>query len=279
MIKPKMRSSPTDYRSIMKKIKDVDEFPPEVKVVFYGKPGTGKTTLVSSFPKPCLIVDINGEKGTDSVRDVKGVKVIRVTEWDELDMLYWYLKENPDDLKSVAFDTVSQAQELAIKDFLAKKKKIVAVGDIGKWGVMRKQDWGTVSSSLKTFIHNVAGLPLNIAFIAHDRVSKEEEEDEESDNYITPTVGPRLMPSVASILNATVGVIGYTFIREKVKVIKDAKTKSVTEERKPEYCLRIGPHAVFITKVRKPKDVKYSEVIVDPEYTDILELIMSNTED
>lgn len=279
MIKPKMKtkSSPTNHDDIRSKIKKVDEFLPEVKVVFYGRPGTGKTTLASSFPKPCLLVDIAGEKGTDSVRDVKGLKVIRVTEWDELDSIYWYLKENPDGFKSVIFDTVSQAQELAIKDLMAKKKKMVKSGDLGKWGTMQKKDWGVVSSDLKTFILNMRDLPINLAFIAQDRVSKEDEDDEGSDAYVAPTVGPRLMPSVASILNAGVGVIGYTFIREKTKVIK--KGKEEIEVKKPEYCLRIGPHSVYVTKVRKPKAIKYESIIVDPEYQDILELIMSSTDD
>jgi hypothetical protein len=172
---------------------------------------------------------------------------------------------------------MSYAQELRIKQHLIDKKKQVKAGDIGKWGVMAKKDWGIVSSDLKTMIYNYKELELNMCFIAHDRVSKEEEEDEDSDNYVLPTIGPRLMPSVASVLNAAVGVIGNTFIRERTKIVKNGKEK--IEKQITEYCLRLGPHSVYVTKVRKPKGVKYDSVLVDPEYSDILDLIMSTADD
>jgi len=270
----KTLSTPSDYSSVRNNVKDADDFKPEVKVVLYGKPGTGKTTIASTFPKPCLLIDIR-EKGSDSVRTTKGLKVIRVTTWDELEMLYWYLKDNPDKLKSVVFDTVSNAQELAVKYHLDSKGQAVDAGRIGNWGTMKKQDWGEVASMIKTLIMNVRELPLDMAFIAHDRVFNSGEEDDEADG-ITPSVGPRLMPSVASTLNAAVGVIGNTFIRERYKTVGTGKEKK--EVRKVEYCLRIGPHSYYITKVRKPKSELLPDLLINPEYEDILELIMSGEE-
>jgi len=261
---------PGDYSKVVKKIQDVADFDPEVKVVLYGKPGTGKTTLAASFPQPALLIDIS-EKGSDSVRDVKGLKVIRVTEWDELEQLYWYLLANPDDIKSVILDTMSYAQELAIKCVLEQHGKGTGEGQLGGWGTMTKGMWGEVSSKLKPFITNMRDLEeMNVVFIAHDRVFNADDEDDNAGS-IAPSVGPRLMPSVASTLNAAVGVIGNTFIRERFKVIGEGKNKR--EKRIVEYCLRIGPHAYFITKVRKPKGVDMPEVIVDPSYEDILELM------
>lgn len=264
--------APGDYSSIMGKIKPVSEFKPEVKVVLYGKPGTGKTTLGGTFPKPALLIDIS-EKGSDSVRDIKGLDVIRVVDWDELELLYWMLRENPKGYKSVIVDTMSYAQTLAIKKVLEEKGKAVEEGKIGGWGVMAKKDWGEVSARLNPFITNMRDLPLNLVFIAHDRVfNAGEEEDEATDDRIEPSVGPRLMPSVASTLNAAVGMIGNTFIRERfVKVEVKGKKR---EKRMIEYCLRVGPHSYYITKVRSPKSVVTPDLIADPSYEDILELIM-----
>jgi hypothetical protein len=263
---------PGDVDKISKRFKDVGDYEPEFKCVFYGKPGTGKTTIAASFPKPMLFIDIS-EKGTDSIRKEKGVKVIRVKSWDDLETLYWYLKEHEDEFESCAVDTVSGAQELAIKHVLEMRKKKVTQGKIGGWGTMVKKDWGEVASLLKPWIVNMRDLPLNMAFIAHDRVFSLDDEDESNDTTITPTIGPRLMPSVASTLNACVGVIGNTFIRERIKIFKDKDSGKKKERKLTEYCLRVGPHSVFVTKVRKPKDQELAEVMVDPDYESILEVI------
>lgn len=264
-------NNPTDYSKVVKRIKDVSEYEPEFKCVFYGKPGTGKTTITASFPKPMLVLDIS-EKGTDSIRKVKGVKVLRLKSWDDAEAMYWYLKENEDDFKSVSVDTVSNLQELAIKHVLAMRRKQVKDGKVGGWGTMTKKDWGEVASLVKPWILNMRDLPLNMAFIAHDRTfTVGEDEDDDNDTTITPTIGPRLMPSISSTLNAAVGVIGNTFIRERIKVFKvDGKKK---EKRIIEYCLRVGPHSVFVTKVRKPKEQELPEVLVDADYESILEII------
>lgn len=264
---------PSDYSAILEKIKPVSSFKPEVKVVLYGKPGTGKTTLAASFPKPCILIDIS-EKGSDSVRDVTGLDVIRVTDWDELEMLYWYLRENKKGYKSVVVDTVSYAQTLAMKKTLEEKGKAVEEGKVGGWGTMARKDWGEVSAKLGPFITNMRDLPLNLVMIAHDKVFNAQEDEDESassTDRIDPSVGPRLMPSVASTLNASVGLIGNTFIRERYTTVEVKGKKR--EKRIVEYCLRVGPHSMYITKVRSPKSATKVDVIVDPEYQDILDLI------
>src|SRR5690606_7836569 len=87
------------------------------------------------------------------------------------------------------------------------------------------------------------------------------------------SVGPRLMPSVAAILNASVKVIGHTFIREVVKRNLDSI------DRKTYFCLRLGPHPYYITKIRKPKDTKCPEYIVDPSYDKIIDIMRGKSPD
>ena len=63
--------------------------------LFYGRSGTGKTTLAGTFPTPILILDI-GDKGTDSISDIEDCYVWEITEWDDIEIAYYYLKANPD---------------------------------------------------------------------------------------------------------------------------------------------------------------------------------------
>lgn len=260
---------PADFTKLKNRIKPAGDYDPEMKLVLYGKAGTGKTTLAASFPKP-LLIDIS-ERGSDSVRDIKGLDVIRVRDWQELEMTYWYLKKNDPEYETVIVDTVSYAQELVMRHVLEEKGVSVDSGELGKWGSMTKRDWGTIASTLKTFLTNLRDLDMNVVFIAHDRIFNAGEEDDEADG-ITPSVGPRLMPSVASALNAAVSVIGNTFIRERFKLVGEGKKQK--EKRIVEYCLRLGPHSYYITKIRKPKSIEAPNVLVDPSYDDIRELML-----
>lgn len=280
MLKKKKKKSAKprdpDYRSIAKKIVPVSSLPPEIKVVLYGKPGTGKTTLAASFPKPVLIIDV-GEKGTDSVRKMKNVKVMRAENWDEIDMLYWYLRKEKHGFKTVVFDTMSQSQDMAIRKVLEERGKAVDDNEVvGGWGTMRKQDWGSVATLMKELFLGLKELPLNVVLIAHDRTFAGSDDDDE-EGAIEPSVGPRLMPSVASTINAAVGVIGNTFIRERFKKTKIGK--KVKEKREVKYCLRIGPHAYYVTKIRKPKEIVPPAVIEEPTFEKILELIDGDADD
>ena len=51
--------------------------------VFYGRAGSGKTTLAGSFPGPILVLDCKDD-GDDSVSDVTGLKVMDITETQDL---------------------------------------------------------------------------------------------------------------------------------------------------------------------------------------------------
>jgi hypothetical protein len=257
-MKLKRRKDP-DYSYIEGMISPVTPLEDGVKAVIYGRQGSGKTTLGATFPKPLLIVDIS-EKGTDSVWDVKGIKVIKPKTWEQFVDTYWYVREGKK-FKSAMIDTVSNLQDLAIRDVkeVSEDEKVT-----GNWGTMTKRDWGKVSGMLKNEILNWRDLPgMNVLFIAHDRVFNVDDEDD-TEGMISPEVGPRLMPSVASTMNAAVGIIGNCFIREKVKEVKVGKTKLI--KRDVQYCMRVGPHAYYVTKIRKPKGIVVPKVIVDPTY-------------
>ena len=83
-----------------------------------------------------------------------------------------------------------------------------------------------------------------------------------------PSVGPRLMPSVASALNAAVKIIGNTMIREQVEKKAGGKVK-----RTVSYCLRIGPHAYYATKIRQPKGSYVPDILEDPSYNALVSLM------
>jgi hypothetical protein len=236
--------------------------------VFYGRPGSGKTTLAASFPKPLLLIDVK-DNGTDSIADVPKVDVYEAATWEAFEDAYWWLKKNPTKYKTIVIDTVTQLQQICVEKVLADKKKSTAAA--GDWGSMTKREWGDVAQLMKTWIVNLRDLPMEVVFIAQDRVFNFDEDSGDAEEMLTPEVGPRLSPSVAATLNAAVSVIGNTFVRART-ITKEIKGKKV-EREVIEYCLRIGPSPVYVTKIRNPKAVAPPAFLVDPEYDDIIAAI------
>lgn len=240
--------------SIADRIQAVKTLPKTMAMLVYGRSGTGKTTFAGSFPKPALVIDIR-EKGTDSISNLDGVDVIRLDSWADFEETYWYVAESKK-YKSVIIDQVSSLQDLAMEK---------ALEDEGK-DVMSQRLWGTVSGLMKTWLMNYRDLidqDINVCFIAHDRTSKEGGSDDE--DQIEPLVGPRLMPSVAGVLNGAVKVIGSTYIRENF--LED-------NVREVEYRMRLGPHAYYVTKLRNPLGTETPESIINPTFDRIVQLMV-----
>ena len=68
----------------IKKVKDI-KIPKTF--LFYGKSGTGKTTLAGTFPKP-LFLDVN-ENGTSSVRVSSKIKVTNYYDYGVIIKLHF----------------------------------------------------------------------------------------------------------------------------------------------------------------------------------------------
>lgn len=253
---PGMGKAPTSnskFEGIKSRIHPVSEMELVIAALFYGRAGTGKTTLAASFPNP-LLLDVR-EKGTDSVTDVEGLDVLKIEDWDEFERVYWYLKSKDHDYQTVIIDAITQLQD-------------IKVTEVSGEGHVSKQEWNKISGPLKTWIINYRDLideGINVVFLAHDRST---EVDDGEDGELTPDMGPRLMPSVASVLNGAVKVIGNTFIREEVTKVIGGKS-----QREAQYCLRLGPHSRFITKIRQPKGAYVPLYIVNPTYDEIVSII------
>lgn len=247
----------TKPKSILDKATQVTELDEGLTFLFYGRSGTGKTTLCGSFPTPILLLDI-GEKGTDSVADVKGLKVLRVDDWADLVEICEQLRDTDHGYKSVVIDALPGIQRMAISE--AKRLSRKKDSDQSS-----QRDMGEATRLMNVTLHDFRDLKelgINVAMNAHDRIR---ESDADSDDAIAPEVGPNIMPGISKALMGAVDVIGVTFIR----VQKEKKKLGVETKRNVDYCLRVGPHEVYNTKIRVPKGKPIPELIVDPTYDKI----------
>lgn len=251
-----------NVQSIATRIKPLSAMGGPLSCLFYGRSGTGKTTLAGTFPTPILLLDVS-EKGTDSLEGVPGIDVLLVKCWEDFETIYWFLRGGNHPYKTVVVDTVTQLQKLAIEYILEQDGK-------EKTGQMNRNLWGQSAKLLTAWFINYRDLPLNTVFLAQDRNTTEE--NAAGEDQIIQEVGPRLSPSVAASLNAAVKVIGQTYIKEYIKSTKDGNEKIYS------YRLRIGPHSLYLTKVRKAKTLQIPSSIHDPSYAKLMKAITGTQE-
>lgn len=254
-----------EKKGILDKAVSAADIPQDITALIYGRSGTGKTTLAGSFPPNVLILDFK-ERGTDSIRDIPGVKVLFMESWDDLQDVFWSLESGNHDYSTVVLDTVSGMQDLAIDNAKIQSGK-------SSDSPTTQKMWGEVSGSMKEIIFQFRDLPMNVVFLAHERVKEADSEDEMDEGQLDPEVGPNVIPSVSKTLCAAVKVIGNTYIKQSFKKKKNSPRET---KRTVEYCLRTGPHPFYLTKIRTSKSNKVPEYIPDATYVKITDVIKGN---
>jgi len=255
------KKKPMTPASILDQIKPVTELKTNLVMMVYGRSGTGKTHFGSTFPRPILFIDTN-ERGTETIAMEDDIDVVRVTEWAQMDELYWALlnKETEVEYASVVIDQVSNLQDIGMTEVLRKGRK-------GRDETFTQRNWGQLSGMLKQWISDFRDLSdeYNLLLIAHERVNEGGDDEEEA---IEPSIGARVMPSVSAFLDGAVDSIGSTFIKERWE------TEDKEEVRHVDYCMRIGPHAFYSTKIRRPVAAgPIPELIVNPTFKKIKDLV------
>lgn len=256
-----------------------------MKVVLYGRAKTGKTRLISTFPKPILI--LGAEDGTRSIRGIDNTDFVRIVLNDadasqfkdnyirltELEQLLTELR-TVGHYATVAVDTASALADLILADILGLDK----VPEQKGWAFASRQQYGAQALQVKTILKAIIDLPVHSVITAHERNFNEE--GGEDSELIAPTVGSALSPSVAGWLNGAVEYICQTFIRKEMKVSKSKIGGEEIETSLPtgkmEYCLRVGPHPIYVTGFRLPlngQELPESGVIVQPTFEKLAKLI------
>jgi len=246
---------------VERKIHNAADYPLNLAVVVYARPKVGKTRFCATAPD-VLIIDCD-EKGTDSTRDDLNPKTIRITTWSEVNDVYWYLQSGEHPYKSVAIDTVSGLQTLAMNFVLGDE----AARDASKDPDQPSQRiYQKVTQLMKTQITNYRNLPMNVIFTAHTRTREVGEGEEE----IIQVTGPNLSPASLSHLLGAVGLIGYMSKRE---VVVRRTVNGVARKRKVRKVrMLIGPSERFETGVRYSA-LKDLDHIDDPNFGELLEII------
>lgn len=266
-----VRQRPTNNQaassSVVKGITAITKPTTGIKISLYGRSGTGKTTIFSTFPKPSLL--IRAEEGTRSIYKEKGVFTTPlITDPKELSELIEHVKDSGKYL-TVGLDTATAFQDVVLKSIVNRTVSVqLGFGEIGR------EEWGQCALQVKEKLRELMELAdagVNVVILSQERDFSEEE----SSDMIMPMVSSRVTPSVVDWLNPSVDYIGHTFLKEVSERVTEMKGKQKIIRNKTaiKWCMRVGPHPVYVTKFRIPRGNILPEYIVDPNYDKIKELI------
>lgn len=232
---------------------DIEELGQSKLWVLYGKSGTGKTEILSTFPKPLLYIQV-GDDGSNTIANKKGIKAIRV---DDLSMLREILLEARLDnyYKTIAVDTFSLVTNEWIDANAVKKKKKVTM-----------QMWGEIKTESEEYIKlaHILAREKHVVLTCHEVMDTIDGMEDE----IAPDCRPNVSKGVRTYLEGMANYGIHTTVVMKEKEQPDGTTKEI-----PVHAAHLAQSPYYWVKTQKPKEVKLPRLVLNPTYKKIQKLL------
>ena len=136
--------------------------PSTIKVLVYGQPGIGKTTLALSTPSP-LLLDFDG--GIHRVNPMHQCDTVQINSWDDCLNV---LKEDLTGYRTLIIDTAGKMLDY-IGLYLILKN-----GKLGKSnGALTLQGYGERKAEFQAFLKTVSLIGKHLVFVAHEKEDKD----------------------------------------------------------------------------------------------------------
>ncbi len=256
-------------------------FTGNVSVLLFGQSGTGKTTTWASFPGPILAIICSGGgrhpeelQSVDTKENRKKITARVCSTGAQVEKLLVEAQDSK--WGTVVLDHGTGLRNLLLREELGVDQLLQ-----NHWGLATRENYFAVALKTKEILYRFLSLPSHRVIVAQEKDHNSKEEDEKISNLEDvqkPLLGGDFSKSIIAWLNPACSIIVQTFKRprmvEKVKKLPSGKQlKTLVRGKGVEYCLRVGPHDTVITKFRKPKEIELPDVIVNPDFNKIMELV------
>jgi hypothetical protein len=220
--------------------------------VVYGKSGSGKTELLSTFPKPILYVQV-GDDGSNTISDKEDIEALRAEGTDDLKQILREARNSK--YATIAVDTFSLVVNEWIDENVVQKKKR-----------MTQQNWGELKTEQEDLIklaHLLAREKV-VVLTCHEAVDSIDGMEEE----IIPDVRPSLSKGARTYLEGMANYGIHTAVLQKEKESPDGALKII-----PVHVAHLSSNPFYWVKTQKPASVKLPKLVVNPTYDKINKLL------
>lgn len=177
--------------SLFKKPSEL-EFVTTIKMLVYGQPGIGKSTMALSAPNPVLF-DFDG--GVQRVNVAFQCPTLQVKNWEEALQALEELKGGEVSCQTIVIDTAGKMLDF-MSDFIMRNDSKMRMRD----GSLSLKGYGARKVMFQNFLREVAMMGKHIVFVAHEREEKDGE---------TKIVRPEIGGSSTGDLMKELDLVGY----------------------------------------------------------------------
>lgn len=240
--------------------------------VIMGKPGSGKTTLAGSYPKPILYVTIDTDGGGEVLKgysddeisvialtnDVVGTQGAKHVQTKCMELIN-ELKTSQHKFKTVIFDAYSSIEEGLVRYLIKLKGKNLSI-----------DERGAVSQLMTDLRDSVVELSRqDVAVVAICHIKDKETTDNTTGDKSTMLV-PKMSYTNGNILLERASNVMYC---SKRTVIRDDNTRDVA------FLTYVGAHPNIDTKIRVKGKTKTTGMYIENLTYDKIKDIIDNNDD
>jgi hypothetical protein len=248
--------------------------PQYMKALIYGKPGVGKTTLVSQAARipgmaPVMFMTPDAAEADTLRKSAPEAIVAMINKFGQFDMIYKAAAKlassgQPIPFKTFVIDTGTEAQKLSMNDIMTD---LVLHGRPGggevNFDVPSQREWGESINQIRTLVRHFRDLPVNFIMTCHEAEGK----DPRNQAWLTPDLPGKLK-------NQTCGMFSNVFYLAVERTTQnEGRTKIVSAERR---MLLTGLTEGFQAKSRTGL---FERVVYDPKLEDLYQAIISVPDD
>ena len=181
---------------------------PRLSALISGRPSTGKTHLLLTAPRPCVVLYCDRAGGDTDLEEVDGVFRIYLRRGDVVRTACNWLERiacgdlSKEGIQTIALDSLSYLQSLVQADMVTGDK------------MASQRDFGRMVQGMERILTNLLTMDQHRLINCHLKSKTEVVRIDGEEQRLTVWM-PDAMPKVREIVMREVGLMGYTWRRTK----------------------------------------------------------------